>query len=82
MALRLNAGSWPTATVLKPAQRQAFANFTCVIQLLELQRQPLRLAIIEACRSERFAPMTELLQSVPGIGEIWSCIIAAEIGPL
>ena len=25
--------------------------------------------------------MTQLLQSVPGIGEIWSRIIAAEIGP-
>jgi transposase len=25
--------------------------------------------------------MTKLLQSVPGIGEIWSCIITAEIGP-
>jgi len=67
--------------LLKPAQRRAFANFTCVVQLIELQRQPLRFAIIEACRSERFAPMTKILQSVPGIGEIWSCIIAAEIGP-
>jgi len=67
--------------LLKPAQRRAFANFTHVVQLIELQRQPLRFAIIEACRSERFAPLTKLLRSVPGIGEIWSCIIAAEIGP-
>jgi transposase len=66
---------------LKPAQRRAFANFVQVVQLIEIQRQPLRFAIIEACRSERFAPLTKLLQSVPGIGEIWSCIIAAEIGP-
>jgi transposase len=67
--------------LLKPAQRRAFANFVQIVQLIELQRQPLRFAIIEACRSERFAPLTKLLQSVPGIGEIWSCIIAAEIGP-
>ena len=66
---------------LKPAQRRAFANFTRIVQLIELQRQPLRFAIIEASRSERFAPLTQLLQSVPGIGEIWSCIITAEIGP-
>ncbi len=66
---------------LKPVQRQAFAHFTEIIQLIELQREPLRYAIIEACRSERFAPITTLLQTVPGIGEIWSCIIAAEIGP-
>jgi transposase len=67
--------------LLKPAQRRAFANFIQIVQLIELQRQPLRFAILEACRSERFAPVTKLLQSVPGIGEIWSCIIAAEIGP-
>ena len=66
---------------LKPAQRHAFANFVQIVQLLELLRQPWRLAVIEACRSERFAPTTNLLQSVPGIGEIWSCIIAGEIGP-
>jgi transposase len=67
--------------LLKPVQRQAFRNFLEVIQLVELQRAPLRRAIIKASRCERFAPMTELLQSVPGIGPIWACIIAAEIGP-
>ena len=67
--------------LLKPAQRQAFADFTRIVQMIEFQRGPLRYAIIKANRSERFAPMTKLLQSVPGIGEIWSCIIAAEIGP-
>jgi transposase len=70
-----------SAHLLKPAQRQAFAHFTEIVQLIELQREPLRYAIITACRSERFAPITKLLQSVPGIGEIWSCIITAEIGP-
>ena len=67
--------------LLKPVQRQAFRNFLEVIQLVELQRGPLRHAIINASRCERFAPMTELLQSVPGIGPIWACIIVAEIGP-
>ncbi len=66
---------------LKPAQRQAFANFVRIVQLVELQRQPLRYAIVMAGRSERFAPIMKILQSTPGIGEIWSCIIAAEIGP-
>jgi transposase len=66
---------------LKPAQRRAFANFVQIVQLIELQRQPLRYAIVMAGRSERFAPLMQILQSVPGIGEIWSCIMAAEIGP-
>ena len=66
---------------LKPAQRHAFANFTRIVQLIELQRQPLRYAIIMACRSERFAPLMRILQSAPGVGDIWGCIIAAEIGP-
>lgn len=67
--------------LLKPAQRRAFANFTRIVQLVELQREPLRYAIVMACRSERFDSLTKLLQTVPGIGEIWACIIAAEIGP-
>jgi transposase len=66
---------------LKPAQRHAFANFTRIVQLIELQRQSLRYAIVMAGRSERFAPLMRILQSAPGIGEIWSCVIAAEIGP-
>ena len=67
--------------LLKPVQRQAFRNLTEIVQLVELQRGPLRHAIIEATGSQRFAPLIELLQSVPGIGPIWACIIAAEIGP-
>ncbi len=35
---------------LKPAQRQAFANFVRIVQLVELQRQPLRYAIVMAGR--------------------------------
>lgn len=67
--------------LLKPVQRQAFRNLTEIVQLVELQRAPLRHAIIDAGRSQRFAPLMELLQSVPGIGPIWGCMIAAEIGP-
>jgi len=67
--------------LLKPVQRQAFRNFLEVIQLVELQRGPLLHVIINASRCERFAPLMELLRSVPGIGPIWACIIVAEIGP-
>jgi transposase len=66
---------------LKAAQRRAFADFTRIVQLIELEREPLRYAIVMASRSERFDSLTKLLQTVPGIGEIWACIIAAEIGP-
>ncbi len=51
---------------LKPVQRRGFANLIQVVQLIELQREPLRFAIIEASRSERFAPMTKILQSARG----------------
>ena len=34
-----------------------------------------------AARSEAFAQTELLLESVPGIGDIWGLIIAAEIGP-
>ena len=34
-----------------------------------------------AARSETFAQTELLLESVPGIGDIWGLIIAAEIGP-
>lgn len=67
---------------LKPAQRLAFTHFLQIVQLIELQRQPLRYALVLAGRQERFARLMEILQSVPGIGEIWSCLIVAEIGPL
>jgi transposase len=66
---------------LKPVQRQAFRNFLEVIQLVELQRGPLRHVILAATRQERFAPLVELLQTVPGIGPIWACVIVAQIGP-
>ena len=35
---------------------------------------------IFANRQERFSHLIAILKSVPGIDEIWACIIAAEIG--
>jgi transposase len=67
--------------LLKPVQQQAFADFIDVLMLTERQRERLRREIIFATRSERFAPLVALLMSVPGIGEIWAAIIAAEVGP-
>ena len=66
---------------LKPVQRQMFGNFVETLSLVERQREFLRLDIRQAIRSERFAPIVEQLMTVPGIGEIWAAIIAAEIGP-
>ena len=67
--------------LLKPVQQQAFGDFIDVLMLVERQREHLRREILLAIRSERFAPRIALLMTVPGIGEIWACIIAAEIGP-
>jgi transposase len=67
--------------LLKPVQQQSFADFLDILVLVERQRERLRREIILATRSERFAPIVSLLMSVPGIGDIWACIIAAEIGP-
>jgi len=67
--------------LLKPVQQQAFADFLDILMLVERQRERLRREIIIATRSERFLPIVSLLMSVPGIGEIWAAIIAAEIGP-
>jgi transposase len=67
--------------LLKPAQRDAFCDFADILVLVERQRERLRRNIILANRSEAFAKITELLKTVPGIDEIWACIIAAEIGP-
>lgn len=66
--------------LLKPVQHQAYANFLDLICLIERQRECLRRQIIFANRHKRFDAMIQLLKSVPGIDEIWACIIAAEIG--
>ena len=41
----------------------------------------MRREILLAARDKAFAETVALLESVPGISTIWSCIIAAEIGP-
>jgi transposase len=67
--------------LLHPAQRQAFGNYLDVILLVERQRELLRREMLMVPRSEQFRRTQLILQSVPGIGDIWSLIIAAEIGP-
>ena len=67
--------------LLKDVQRECFANFIDIISLIERQRESLRRKIIHANRSEVFSAVTAILKSIPGIADIWSCIIAAEIGP-
>lgn len=67
--------------LLKDADRQAFFDLVDVVGLMERQREVLRRKIISANREPRFAEDVELLKTVPGIDEIWGCIIAAEVGP-
>lgn len=67
--------------LLHPAQRHAFANYLDVVLLVERQREALRREILLAPRSPEFLDTQLILQSVPGIGDIWGLIIAAEIGP-
>jgi transposase len=66
---------------LKPVQQQAFANFLDILMLVERQRARLHLQITLANRDPLFRKIVELLKTVPGIDEVWACIIAAEIGP-
>jgi transposase len=66
--------------LLKEVQRQAFGDFLDIVQLVERQREVLRRRIIFANRDERFAALIAILKSVPGIDEIWACVIAAEVG--
>lgn len=67
--------------LLKPVQQQMFADFLDTLAMVERQRERLRRDITLANRSELFRVIIELLKTVPGIDEIWACIIAAEIGP-
>jgi len=50
------------------------------VQLIERQREVLRRQIIQTNRSPRFSALLAILKSVPGIDEIWGCIIASEVG--
>jgi len=67
--------------LLREVDHLAFADLLDVVMLMERQRQSLHRRIILANRDDRFAADMAILQSVPGIADIWSCIIAAEIGP-
>jgi transposase len=67
--------------LLKAVQQQMFADFLDTLAMVERQRARLRRDITLANRSETFRAITDLLKTVPGIDEIWACIIAAEIGP-
>jgi transposase len=67
--------------LLKPVQQQAFSDYLDHILLVERQRERLRRQMQFAPRSESFAQTELLLETVPGIGDIWGLIIAAEIGP-
>jgi len=67
--------------LLKDVQQESFSNFIDIISLIERQRESLRRKIIHANRSDEFSARITILKSIPGIAEIWSCIIAAEIGP-
>jgi transposase len=66
--------------LLKDVQREAFGNFLDIVCLIERQREVLRRRIIFANRQPRFEALMAILKSVPGIDEIWACIIAAEVG--
>ena len=64
--------------LMRDADRRAFANYADLLLLVERQRQSLRIELLTAERSERFRQTQHLLETVPGIGSIWSLIIAAK----
>jgi transposase len=67
--------------LLGAVQQRMFADGVDTVQLVERQRERLRREILLAPRSEAFLDTQLILQTVPGIGDIWGLIIAAEIGP-
>jgi transposase len=77
-----SAQKWLLANghLLKDVQREAFGNLLDIVCLIERQRESLRRRIIFANRAQSFDALTTILKSVPGIDEIWACMIAAEVG--
>ena len=67
--------------LLMPVQRDAFGDLLDIVLLVERQKERLRRQIIFANRSEAFAGAMSICKSVPGIDEIFGCIIVAEVGP-
>jgi transposase len=66
--------------LLKDIDRRNFGDLLMIVQTIERLQAPLKLSIIQASRSERFAALVTLLQSVPGINHITAALIAAEVG--
>src|SRR5262245_27855096 len=66
---------------LAPVQREAFGDYLDVVLLTERHRERLLRAIHAAPRDAAFTRTQQLVETVPGIGPIWSLIIAAEVGP-
>ena len=67
--------------LLGPVQQDAFADFIDILNLVDRQRARLRREMIFASRGPTYGATIARLMTVPGIAEIWSTIIAAEIGP-
>jgi transposase len=67
--------------LLGPVQQDAFADFIDVLMLVERQRARMRRQMIFASRNGSYAATIARLMTVPGVGDIWATIIAAEIGP-
>jgi transposase len=65
---------------LMDVQAEAFSDLLDIVGIVERQQEQLRRRIIKICGDDRFRPSIELLQSIPGVGEIFSCVIFAEIG--
>jgi len=66
--------------LLKEIDRENFGDLLAIVQTIERIQAPLEIRIRMTNRSDRFAGLVQLIQSAPGIGEIWGCIIAAEVG--
>jgi transposase len=65
---------------LNDTARLTFRNFLELVQLIELHQAPLKRQIIAFNRRERFAPLVQLIQTVPGIKVIHAAIIVAQVG--
>lgn len=66
--------------LLKDIDRRNFGDLLMIVQTIERLQAPLKLSIIQASRTPRFAALVTLLQSVPGINHITAALIAAEVG--
>lgn len=65
---------------LLDVQAQAFADMLDIVGVIERQQNQLKRQIIKICDDDRIRPSIELLKSIPGIDDIFSCVIFGEIG--